>query len=105
MPIGCQAYTQRRQHTRQQEIIRDTEQNSACASAELHAGMRMGRNEYGIARQKLGLPTVKLRLAAAAMDDTLLPGGIAGKDQGAATITQRPSYRFDPSIDTIGNPR
>src|SRR3546814_6381832 len=67
MPIGCQAYTQRRQHTRQQEIIRDTEQNSACASAELHAGMSMGRNEYGIARQKLGLPTVKLRLAAAAM--------------------------------------
>src|SRR3546814_14645663 len=53
MPIGCQAYTQRRQHTRQQEIIRDTEQNSACASAELHAGMSMGRNEYGIARQKL----------------------------------------------------
>src|SRR3546814_12867252 len=71
MPIGCQAYTQRRQHTRQQEIIRDTEQNSACACAELHAAMSMGRNEYGIARQKLGLPPVTLRLAAADMDDNI----------------------------------
>src|SRR3546814_1226605 len=94
MPIGCQAYTQRRQHTRQQEIIRDTEQNSACASAELHAGMSMGRNEYGIARQKLGLPTVKLRLAAAAMDENILPVGIAGKDKGAAAFIQRTFYRF-----------
>src|SRR3546814_7318803 len=105
MPIGCQAYTQRRQHTRQQEIIRDTEQNSACASADLHAGMSMGRNEYGIVRQKLGLPTVKLRLAAAAMDENILPVGIAGKDKGAAAFIQRTFYRFDPYIEPIGNRR
>src|SRR3546814_4471494 len=92
MPIGCQAYTQRRQHTRQQEIIRDTEQNSACASAELHAGMSMGRNEYGIARQKLGLPTVKLRLAAAAMDENILPVGRSEEHTSELQSLMRISY-------------
>src|SRR3546814_17843890 len=103
MPIGCQAYTQRRQHTRQQEIIRDTEQNSACASAELHAGMSMGRNEYGIARQKLGLPTVKLLLAAAPMDANILQGGIGGKENGAAAFIKRTSYLFNTTIKPITN--
>src|SRR3546814_18719468 len=65
----------------------------------------MGRNEYGIARQKLGLPTVKLRLAAAAMDENILPVGIAGKDKGAAAFIQRTFYRFDQYIEPIGNRR
>src|SRR3546814_12023391 len=67
--------------------------------------MSMGRNEYGIARQRLGLPTVKLRLAAAAMDENILPVGIAGKDKGAAAFIQRTFYRFDPYIEPIGNRR
>src|SRR3546814_951553 len=65
----------------------------------------MGRNEYGIVRQKLGLPTVKLRLAAAAMDENILPVGIAGKDKGAAAFIQRTFYPFDPYIAPIGNRR
>src|SRR3546814_15799955 len=105
MPIGRQAYTQRRQHTRQQEIIRDAKQNGACASAELHAGMSMGRNEYGLARQKLGLPTVKLRLAAATVDVNILPVGMAAKDEGTAAFIQRTFHRFDPYIKPTGNRR